>query len=1554
MPSTENIFHVVRQGDLLKLKEYVLKNRNQVFISDRNGQTALHIAASEGFLDEAAYLIECGCFVHVYDKAGRVPFHCAVRNNHQDMATYLLEMGTFPHMNTRSEDTALHLSIDNSLQDMSDWLISLGANLHYKNRDGDTPLHRAAFGGHVSILRNMMKFSPDLEIINNTGDTPFMKAATWGHLSAIQFLYESGANIHHINFKGDSSLHVAAIGGSISVVKWLLLQGVSITGENLAGHTAQDVARTGRIKQLLQNVYDEGLGVIYNKGKESSDEIKQQQEEEAKVKVLLREECKEEMNLNARLLLEKELILLNTESAVSHVKSAPKIKKKANTGKQPATDQWATYNGELVEPEDVEEEKDFEIEELAVLGNLMSRRRHHVDVNAAPAGMVHAPSSCASGVTDTAGTTIAGHRSDDTLSDDTELNDSMFSHNSSDFWNERANHYLRRMKNFAKKLEDLGSSSSDEEDSVTEQKPTTAGRTPATVVEEGTPVTLDDVVFNGPVHEDDEEYEQNDLDDVLSRDPRVDEDGGDSSDEEVGLPQDLSMMAHAGARSDTEIDTLNEDGSGVSDATLKGSGEGSGSDCSPGEQMSFEKLVELQDQELKALISEQQKMLSALQQSQQEEANAEMLALSNSANSELDDKALAKFISDMKEKLTAKHSSELSQLWNDHQTTLNAMRETHKFEQMSFSFEYGNNEGDDKNDDRNDVNNGNNEESIEELRTLLRDSGVSPSGLQASPSGMTSVKEEGVEANVNEMVISNTVESPEQQHVIDDIDEGNQGGRHRKKRQSKERSPNKLRLSKSPMTGKSGVKMLQKGKLAAGLGRSALQSLLGEGSDSDSGNDESSTSDITISSSEYYTSDNDSCISSPENSPKETTKRTQVMQSQPIIPQQQPEIMKSSGPPPSNASSKRTLNSDLAAEKRTPPPPVKESLVEESSLQQSPEEIITPQPISQKSTIEQTTTSSPSPKVSENVKAKNVVVNDTPVTFGSTSPKPDDDKEKPVPKSNTPSRIKTRSRLSTGSRRSSNGSVRSDQRMMATGRIAAGLGGTMLRSFMCNSDSDMSTREDDSSFRSRSSSLSSGIWSSASRDSQDDDSIPQAEARKYSVPDTYKVQTEYGLQQNAMPVAYKVQTEFESRPKPRRIKMSASRTSAPVPVVESSNTQKEKESDVDESGPYKVETVYDLSPVEVSKSQVGDNEDEQSKISILEDNIVALRAMLQKSGVSPNDLMTGPLTQENLGTKNQPVEDPLAQSLVVNVGDVPDNEQQLQQQRVEEESKRVFELIDLNKDGVVSKIELIKGLKRNSLNLPEILHLPRNIRQEDGSRDHFMSVFHAMDKNNSSDISLSEFVDFCQNVHIQSKNEITPMILSGENDVHSDRGEEDDDNVGALKVAAGEAMQSTVAMLKRVMEDRDFYPTPDKEAMRQEVSGGESTSSSDNGSRAGTLTPRSRVLTPMISTVSVGDLSTYKTLATKLSILASYLLTESRASTLRNISDQISHMVSEIEENDEEDEWGESNMGTNVDEQMTQLTMACREWKVEALAVVRGEIHSLEERVSQIYTVFLE
>ena len=68
-----------------------------------------------------------------------------------------------------------------------------------------------------------------------------------------------------------------------------------------------------------------------------------------------------------------------------------------------------------------------------------------------------------------------------------------------------------------------------------------------------------------------------------------------------------------------------------------------------------------------------------------------------------------------------------------------------------------------------------------------------------------------------------------------------------------------------------------------------------------------------------------------------------------------------------------------------------------------------------------------------------------------------------------------------------------------------------------------------------------------------------------------------------------------------------------------------------------------------------------------------------------------------------------------------------------------FDRLDRNKDGVVSKVDVIKALKsQKRSSVSSVLHLPREIRQEDGSRDIFMSVFHEIDKSAKGTITLTD------------------------------------------------------------------------------------------------------------------------------------------------------------------------------------------------------------------------
>ena len=75
----------------------------------------------------------------------------------------------------------------------------------------------------------------------------------------------------------------------------------------------------------------------------------------------------------------------------------------------------------------------------------------------------------------------------------------------------------------------------------------------------------------------------------------------------------------------------------------------------------------------------------------------------------------------------------------------------------------------------------------------------------------------------------------------------------------------------------------------------------------------------------------------------------------------------------------------------------------------------------------------------------------------------------------------------------------------------------------------------------------------------------------------------------------------------------------------------------------------------------------------------------------------------------------------------------------ERDIAEAFTTIDANCDGVLSRSEVIKAC-RSSERVRLLLGLPRVIRQEDGTRDAFETVFQRLDADDSKSVTLDEFL----------------------------------------------------------------------------------------------------------------------------------------------------------------------------------------------------------------------
>ena len=123
------------RSDVPELIDYLLQRRARVNTRNRNGETALSIAAYTGNLPQVKRLVEAGAEVNFY---GWTPLAYAAYNGHLEIVDYLLKHG---------------------------------AEVNAKTQNGSTALFFAARFGHLEVVKLLLKNKADATIANENGET---------------------------------------------------------------------------------------------------------------------------------------------------------------------------------------------------------------------------------------------------------------------------------------------------------------------------------------------------------------------------------------------------------------------------------------------------------------------------------------------------------------------------------------------------------------------------------------------------------------------------------------------------------------------------------------------------------------------------------------------------------------------------------------------------------------------------------------------------------------------------------------------------------------------------------------------------------------------------------------------------------------------------------------------------------------------------------------------------------------------------------------------------------------------------------------------------------------------------------------------------------------------------------------------------------------------------------------------------------------------------------------------------------------------------------------
>ncbi|NHJ87409.1 MAG: hypothetical protein FK734_18245 [Asgard group archaeon] len=257
----ERLFETARNNDLTGLKEAINQGADINALSEWEG-TAMHIAASKGFIDIVSFLLDAKADSTIKDKVDFTPLHFAARDGHVEIVELLLEKGgpytdriladvggvasmsvtshpIIPDIIRRQRIKQLEPSIEDfseedkllfestykgNLKGVQEAL-DKGADINEKDDRDLSVLRWAVRRNHENIVRYLLENNVDINDVSDMGWTALMEACMNGNKDLAEALILEGADVNLKTITNATALYFAAYEGHTEIVKLLLENG---------------------------------------------------------------------------------------------------------------------------------------------------------------------------------------------------------------------------------------------------------------------------------------------------------------------------------------------------------------------------------------------------------------------------------------------------------------------------------------------------------------------------------------------------------------------------------------------------------------------------------------------------------------------------------------------------------------------------------------------------------------------------------------------------------------------------------------------------------------------------------------------------------------------------------------------------------------------------------------------------------------------------------------------------------------------------------------------------------------------------------------------------------------------------------------------------------------------------------------------------------------------------------------------------------------------------------------------------------------------------------
>ena len=241
---------------------------------DKDGNTLLHHAASDGHEKIVEFLIEKGAAVDEKNNVEATPIYLATINGHLKIIQFLISKGANINVKSGSfEGTLLHAASFKGHFDVVDFFISRGFDVNEKDNVGCTSLHRAVEGlADIYVVKLLVSKGAQVNIKNKNGSTPlhWVAQSPIGKPEVAKFLIEKGAEINVRNEYRQTPVDLAEVPfpGGNKQVAWVLKSNGGVSGK--ADRPSSSPDKTMQlvddiVKQQAEAHYFMGMNFLKNK-----------------------------------------------------------------------------------------------------------------------------------------------------------------------------------------------------------------------------------------------------------------------------------------------------------------------------------------------------------------------------------------------------------------------------------------------------------------------------------------------------------------------------------------------------------------------------------------------------------------------------------------------------------------------------------------------------------------------------------------------------------------------------------------------------------------------------------------------------------------------------------------------------------------------------------------------------------------------------------------------------------------------------------------------------------------------------------------------------------------------------------------------------------------------------------------------------------------------------------------------------------------------------------------------------------------------------------------